>query len=208
MCCIKSPFSFSLSVTSLCPVKVPVGGWWRLSDCCHYHKHCSKTTHVHSHSSFLFSVYGYERLSRCMCLRSVTTGRQCCSASWCVRRERSGASRWLRLSVKDYYKTHTQLWIRCVCVCVHSTKYQTVSTDSPHDVNFFVFNVLCVCLDRPPPPAVWPVSPGAARRGQVTASGGEVHPGKLPWGTGRHTEMTRQTVVMQTRCRHRELTCD
>lgn len=55
----------------------------------------------------------------------------------------------------------------------------------------------CVCSDHRPPPAVWAVCQGAARCGQVTALGGEVHPGKLPRGAGRHTEVTRQTVACQ-----------
>lgn len=72
----------------------------------------------------------------------------------------------------------------------------------------FFFFMCCVCLDLRPPPAVWAVSQGAARCGEVTATGGEVHPGKLPWGAGRLAETIRRTVVMPTWCWHRELTSD
>lgn len=65
-----------------------------------------------------------------------------------------------------------------------------------------------MCLDLPPPAAVWAVGQGAAPCGPVTATGGEVHPGKKSGCTGRHAGTTRWTAVMPTWCWHRELTSD
>lgn len=81
-----------------------------------------------------------------------------------------------------------QLWIRCVYVI--PSALPPVFNFFQLPTNAFHFFNHAVCLDQPSPPAVWPVRPRAAQRGQVTASGGEGHPGKLFGGTRRNAEMT------------------
>ena len=99
-----------------------------------------------------------------------------------------------------------------VCTCAHThTHTHTHSTKLPliqHKILIILFFLCAVCLDLPPPAAVWAVSQGAAPCGPVTATGGEVHPGKKSGCTGRHAGTTGWTVVMPTWCWHRELTSD
>lgn len=96
-------------VTWLCPVRVPVGGWWRLSGCClcrsHSSKSMKKTDTFSSRKEWIFW---------CMCFLLVTTGRQCCSARLCAMRGSSGAFRQPSFFARGCWRTHTPLWTRCV----------------------------------------------------------------------------------------------
>lgn len=127
-------------------MKAPAGGWWRLLDCCHCHKHCSKTTHTHIpvctfvlHS--FFSACGYEWfIDACVYPRShhwraVLLGQVLCEEreQWSVQTAKTLCQRLLQ-------DTHTAL--DKVCKNTH-TLHRVSSNDATHEL-IFLFLTWCV----------------------------------------------------------------